>query len=456
MWTNVGHVPDGTGSPRTLLPNRRAFVDDDVLAAEWRKVFAPTWQLVGFESELPDAGDYVVRRLGNDDVIVCRDESGRIGVLLNSCSHRGTRLCRATFGNSAHFRCSYHGWTYANDGRLVGVPNVRTHYPEGFRKESFAIRSARVAVYRGFVFATWDETAGALTDYLGEFRWYLDALLDVAGGEWEVYGPPQRSVLTGNWKVVTDNFAGDGYHMQTTHKAAFDQGIYGDTLANGTLGTNDMELVAFNIATSNGHALRAGYVLDGGRRVMDADIRDPVYLGYPPEHWPTFTAAQTREQVRFNSRLEVAHGAVFPNCAFLSVSHDHVLGRQTDPLTRYFVWRVHLPIDARHTECLYWTLVPTTMSAEWKRRSYGFQARSQSPGGLLFEMDDFENFSRIDAAISGSVADSAPLDLTLGLGLGRPEPDFPGPGQAEEVTLSEHNQRGFYRRWSELMEVCGD
>lgn len=422
-----------------------------MLARELQFVFTPSWQFVGFESELPDAGDYVVRQLGNDGVIVCRDEAGGLNVLLNSCSHRGTRLCRATFGNSAHFRCSYHGWTYANDGRLVGVPQIRTHYPKEFRKDSHDLPSARVTGYRGFIFATWNCAAVALEDYLGEFRWYLDALLDLAGGEWEVYGPPQRSVMKGNWKVVTDNFAGDGYHMQTTHQAAFDQGVFGDALASGTLGKNDVELVAFNLSTRYGHTLRAGYILGKGKRVMDSEISEPVYIGYPREAWPAFTAAQTKEQVRFNSHLEVVHGSVFPNAAFLSVSHDRVLGREADPLTKYFVWRVHIPVDARRTECLYWTLVPRMMSDDWKRRSYGFQARSQSAGGLLFEMDDFENFSRIDAAISGTMADSAPSDLTLGLGLGRHEPDFPGPGHAEHGLLSEHNQRAFYRRWSELM-----
>jgi nitrite reductase/ring-hydroxylating ferredoxin subunit len=444
-------VPEGDGIRQAFLPQRRAFADEGVLAREFERVFKPSWQFVGFESELPDDGDYVVRQLGNDSVIVCRDEEGAVSVLLNSCTHRGTRLCRATFGNSAHFRCSYHGWTFANDGRLIGVPNVRTAYPPEFSKEAHALPTARHTVYRGFIFATWDHGAVDLEEYLGEFRWYLDTLLDLAGGAWEVYGPPQRSVMKGNWKVVTDNFAGDGYHMQTTHQAAFDQGVFGDTLASGTLGRNDVELVAFNVATRYGHTLRAGYVLGRGKRVMDPKIDEPIYIGYPREVWPAFTAGQTEEQVRFNSHLEVVHGSVFPNAAFLSVSHDRVLGRDTDPLTKYFVWRVHAPVDARHTECLYWTLVPKMMSDEWKRRSYGFQARSQSAGGLLFEMDDFENFARIDASISGSVADSAPSNLSLGLGFGEYEPAFPGPGRAERVLLSEHNQRNFYRRWAELM-----
>ncbi|MET8756361.1 Rieske 2Fe-2S domain-containing protein [Lentzea sp. NPDC004782] len=444
-------MTEGDGNRQVFLPDRRAFADDEILEVELERVFKKTWQFVGFESELPDDGDYVVRQLGNDSVIVCRDEDGVVSVLLNSCTHRATRLCRATFGNAAHFRCSYHGWTFANDGRLVGVPNVRTHYPRDFSKEAHALRTANVAVHRGFIFATWDHDAVPLEEYLGDFRWYLDAMLDLAGGEWEVYGPPQRSVMTGNWKVVTDNFAGDGYHMQTTHQAAFDQGVFGDTLASGTLGRNDVELVAFNIGTEHGHTVRAGYVLENGQHVMDAEIDEPVYIGYPREIWPAFSEGQTKEQIRFNSHLEVVHGSVFPNAAFLSVSHDRVLGNETDPLTKYFVWRVHVPVDARHTECLYWTLVPKMMDDEWKKRSYAFQARSQSAGGLLFEMDDFENFARIDASVSGSVADTAPTNLELGLGLGVHEPDFPGPGHAERVLLSEHNQRNFYRRWAEMM-----
>ena len=436
--------------------DRRAFSDEDVLKKEFDRVFRETWQLLGFESELPDAGDYVVRRLGNDSVIVARDEQGRVSVMLNSCGHRGTQLCRATFGNTAHFRCSYHGWTYANDGRLVGVPSIRSNYPEGFLKETFNLPRARTTVYRGFIFATWSERAPELEEYLGDFRWYLDALLDLTGGDWEVYGPPQRSVVKGNWKIATDNFAGDGYHMQTTHQAAFEQGIYGDSLADGTLGKAELDLMAVNISTPQGHAVRAGYVIDKGNPDLARHVEEPVYLGYPRELWPRFTAAQTRDQVRFNSHCEVVHGTVFPHAAFLSVSHDRAIGRDTDPLTKYFVWRTHTPLDARHTECTYWTLVPKGMSEEWKQRSYAFQARSQSAGGILFEMDDFENFARIDAAISGSVADTAPTDLSLGLGLGTPVPDFPGPGRAEYITLSEHNQRGFYRRWSELMEAPGD
>lgn len=444
--------PDWAAVQRPYRLDRRIFDDDQVLRREFERVFKPSWQLVGFESEIPDRGDYMVRRMGGDNVIVTRDEQGGVNVLLNSCNHRGTQLCRATFGNSAHFRCGYHGWTYGNDGRLVAVPHLRTHYPPEFSKEFYDLRRARVECYRGFVFATWNENGPTLAEGLGDFRWYLDAMLDLAGGRWEVYGPPQRSIVKGNWKIPTDNFAGDGYHMGTTHQAAFEQGIYGDSLASGTLGRKELELIGINIGMPQGHGLRAGYVVEKGRHEVARTVAEPAYIGYPQEYWPRFTARQTEEQVRFNSHCEVLHGAVFPNIAFLSVSHDNAIGRPDEPLTRYTVWRTHTPIDARHTECTYWTLVPTMLPEEWKRRSYSFQARSQSAGGMLFEMDDFENFARIAASIGGTAAVDEPLDLTLGLGLGERVPDFPGPGHAEYITLSEHNQRAYYRRWAELME----
>ena len=74
------------------------------------------------ESEIPDPGDYVVRRVLADSFIVARDEAGVVRVMFNMCLHRGMQVCRAEMGNASHFRCPYHAWTYRNDGRLAGLP----------------------------------------------------------------------------------------------------------------------------------------------------------------------------------------------------------------------------------------------------------------------------------------------------------------------------------------------
>ena len=63
--------------------------------------------------------------MGEDPVLVVCDNEGRVRAFLNVCRHRGNRLCRADAGNAVSFTCAYHGWTYRNDGRLVGVPYLR-------------------------------------------------------------------------------------------------------------------------------------------------------------------------------------------------------------------------------------------------------------------------------------------------------------------------------------------
>ena len=50
-------------------------------------------------------GDFVVRDMGEDNVIVSRDRQVEIHVFLNVCSHRGMKVCRAEAGNAEINRC---------------------------------------------------------------------------------------------------------------------------------------------------------------------------------------------------------------------------------------------------------------------------------------------------------------------------------------------------------------
>ena len=74
------------------------------------------------ETQIPEPGDYFISYIGEDQVIVVRGEDRQVRVLLNSCRHRGNALCRAELGNTKTFVCSYHGWTYGLDGKLIGIP----------------------------------------------------------------------------------------------------------------------------------------------------------------------------------------------------------------------------------------------------------------------------------------------------------------------------------------------
>ena len=53
---------------------------------------------------------------------------GNVNLFMNRCRHRANSVCQFEQGNSAFFRCAYHGWTYKNSGELVGVPYAEGAY----------------------------------------------------------------------------------------------------------------------------------------------------------------------------------------------------------------------------------------------------------------------------------------------------------------------------------------
>jgi len=69
--------------------------DEELYQWELENLFGMGWNLLGHESEIPDANDYVVRPMGEDLVIVARDRQGQIHVSLNVCPHRGMHVCTA-------------------------------------------------------------------------------------------------------------------------------------------------------------------------------------------------------------------------------------------------------------------------------------------------------------------------------------------------------------------------
>lgn len=152
---------------QTLVEAKRALVEDGKLLAkvynepavfelEKDNIFTKTWMFLAHESEIPDPGDYVVRRIVGDSFIVSRDERGGIHVLFNMCRHLGMQLCRADAGNASHFRCPYHGWTYRNTGKLNGPPFQKEAYgKDGLDKEEWAMTPAPgVGVHKGMIFAS--------------------------------------------------------------------------------------------------------------------------------------------------------------------------------------------------------------------------------------------------------------------------------------------------------------
>jgi p-cumate 2,3-dioxygenase alpha subunit len=202
---------------KTFLLDREVLVSEDILRSEMTQIFGHCWIYVGHASELKKPGDFRSRKVAGRPVIFCRDQGGAFHCLFNTCRHRGAIVCTEREGNRRRFQCIYHGWTYGNDGRLVGVPGDDA-YAEGFDKSSHGLRRpARFEDYRGFWFMCLDGRVPPLADYLAGAKEYIDLVLDQSpSGRMEIIAGVQEYDVAANWKLMVENSV-DDYHLPSTH-----------------------------------------------------------------------------------------------------------------------------------------------------------------------------------------------------------------------------------------------
>src|SRR4030095_9856863 len=127
MTSRFDHLASHVDTEKGFI-SREIFVDADLYKEELDKVFTRAWLFIGHESLIPKPGDFYTTRMGEESVILCRDKKGVVHAFLNSCRHRGMKVCRYEQGNTSIFTCPYHSWTYTTDGKLQGVPQYRSLY----------------------------------------------------------------------------------------------------------------------------------------------------------------------------------------------------------------------------------------------------------------------------------------------------------------------------------------
>src|SRR4051794_23383690 len=198
--------------------DRRIFSDAEIYQLELEQIFARCWNFMAHESQIPNAGDFFLNYIGEDRVIVVRDKEGGVQVLLNTCRHRGNAVCRAEEGHATSFMCTYHGWTYDLQGKLVGVPGFKDYYHEDLNRDEWGLVAAKVQSYKGFIFATLDQEAPSLEEFLGDVGKMSIDLLAIRGTLRAAPGV-EKYTIGCNWKFAADN-VWDFYHAPITHASA--------------------------------------------------------------------------------------------------------------------------------------------------------------------------------------------------------------------------------------------
>jgi phenylpropionate dioxygenase-like ring-hydroxylating dioxygenase large terminal subunit len=200
---------DNVSTAATLPPV--LYTSEEVLAFEKEALFMKEWLCVGRAERIPEVGDWFTVTIMEEPLIITRDKEGQVRAMSAVCQHRAMQVCEGA-GNSSTFKCPYHHWNYALDGRLLGAPAMER--TEGFDKSEWGLPQLKVEEWMGFVFVNFDPDAQPLAPTLERYTPYLqnyDLENAVCPGTFTLEDRPW------NWKVMFENF-NDGYHANRLHQ----------------------------------------------------------------------------------------------------------------------------------------------------------------------------------------------------------------------------------------------
>ena len=406
------------------------YTDPAIFTDEMDKIYHRGWVYVGHQGEVPNVGDFRLKRLGLQPVIMVRDQHGEVQLLLNRCRHRGATVCQENQGNARSFRCMYHGWTYLLNGELNGVPAMDAYGKDFNRGELGLVKVPRVSNYRGFIFASLSPAGVTLEEHLGRAKNELDMFACLSNAEdIEVVSGIHKYSYQGNWKLAAENSM-DGYHAGIVH-ASFMQALTEKVMH---VPTPEQEQIDRNFTAFRGNAkdLGGGHVmLDYRLRMYDSLNGDPT----PPvralttegqNHIDELTKRFGPQRAANMLREGGTHTFIFPNLILIGIQ-----------------MRVLQPLSVDRTEvCLYPTLLKwlTPEVNTIRLRSHEAFFGSASFGGP----DDSEIFERVQ---DGCAVALEPWQLlSRGLEREREEDGVIFGDLADEVT-----QRGIWKQWKKVM-----
>ena len=251
------------------LPGRY-YTSPEIYAEELERIFARRWISVCRADDVLNPGDYVVRTIAGESVIVVRGRDGALRAFYNVCRHRGTRLCEEPRGRfSETIQCPYHAWTYTIDGQLIGAPHMNEVV--GFDKRDYPLHAVALETWDGFAFLNLaprpERFADAFAPLLERFsRFNLANLRSARRIDYDV---------AANWKLIFQNYS-ECLHCPVIHPGLAKLTPY-------TSGANDLFdgpfLGGYMVITQEGGSLTmSGRACGAPVGALPAEDRNRVYF----------------------------------------------------------------------------------------------------------------------------------------------------------------------------------
>lgn len=185
------------------------YTSEAVFKADFEQIIARKWLLAGHISRIPNKGDYFLYRVGNEQIIVIRENADSVRAFFNVCRHRGSTICQSDSGNAPRLVCPYHAWTFGLDGRLISARLM----PEDFDKAENSLFACHIRVFHGLIFINMSE--GEPVDFDATFG-DMGPILDYHGIADARIAHAGSYPTTANWKLVVENFF-ECYHCVPSH-----------------------------------------------------------------------------------------------------------------------------------------------------------------------------------------------------------------------------------------------
>jgi len=185
------------------------YLDPALLECEKQSLFGRTWQIVGRSDQVANPGDYFTAELTGEPLLIVRGSDGVLRGFYNVCRHRAGPPAEGC-GSRKVFRCGYHGWTYALDGRLLNAPEMDG--TASFDHSQFGLQPVPIGEWGAWVFVNLNPQAEPLLARLRQ----LPAQAAKYALEKLKLAERREYVMECNWKVYIDNYL-EGYHLPSVH-----------------------------------------------------------------------------------------------------------------------------------------------------------------------------------------------------------------------------------------------
>jgi Rieske 2Fe-2S family protein len=189
-----------------------AYFDARHYERELQRIWYRNWVYVGRSSEVAQVRAFRTVELGDQRLLLVRDDAGVLQGFHNTCRHRGAALCRESEGTlrSAAIVCPYHAWVYDLQGRLLRTSSKLR--PEGFEESDYPLYKVQVREWGGFIFV-------ALTDEPPPLEKTFDlplSRLDAWPLAQLVVGHVLSKTVRCNWKIFWENY-NECLHCPSVH-----------------------------------------------------------------------------------------------------------------------------------------------------------------------------------------------------------------------------------------------